>query len=305
MRKLIVSGTVLAAALAAGPSVEAAIPIYEWGATIPPQTRAVLQNDVVCQFRCSGDPTTLCDYLDEDDVCLGKRLCTGDVFRLGRGSVLDLGGHTIEAAYQEPAVYCGSATTDKGRCTVKNGTIVGGKGVGVGSAALDIVVQDLTIDYMDSAIFGGGRVVARRLVIDSGRENTVYGARGVILRDVVANGEWVIRSGRDMRVHNVVLGPDGGFLQAVGRISGRGVEMLGSRWIRARDVVLRNVKSGPGKFSPNPQSLISADRRLRLVDADVVTIESGRKPQLAHTTCKHSVVVGAPSASWGVCAFDP
>lgn len=38
------------------------------------------------------------------------------------------------------------------------------------SLGLDIVVQDLTIGTMDYAIFGRGRVVARRLAIASGRE---------------------------------------------------------------------------------------------------------------------------------------
>lgn len=88
--------------------------------------------------------------------------------------------------------------------------------------------------------------------------------RDIDLRDVVMDGEWVIRSGRN----------------------------------------LRNVTSGPG-FWGDTASLIAADRRLRLVHADVVSVESGRKPRLVHTTCERSTVAGAPGVSWGVCALDP
>lgn len=293
-------------ALGAPGSCRAEITLFDCGGTVPQNQRAVLQNDVVCDFRCSGDPSVLCGYQD-DETCRGIGTCEADFFRLARGAVLELNGHTIEAAYQASAVVCGFSRNDNGRCIVKGpGTIRGGKGSAIYGGHMDIIVRDVTVSRFDTSIYTLGRITAKGLVVLGDRENSVYGGEGVTLRDVTMDGESVIQSGQDMFVDNVVLGPHHGRLEAVGLVHGRDVMMLGNRSIAGRDVWLRRVTSEPSEPDDvcDVGCLVSADRSLRLVDSHVVSIESGREPVLVRSTCDFSTVAGS-SASWGVCSNDP
>jgi hypothetical protein len=284
--------TAALALLAVVPDAASAdVELLACGATVPANERAVLRNDVECQFRCSGDPAVLCSYSD-DEPCRGLGRCEADVFRLARNSVLDLDGHTILAAYQAPAVVCGSSNDDGGRCIVKGpGLIQGGKGSAIYGTGMDVVVRDVTVSRFDVAIYTLGRLVAKGLVVLNDRENGIIAEGGVILRDVVMDGEWKISSGRDMVLDGVVLGPHNGRLEAVRAVRGRDVSVLGRRSIVARDIALRRVTAEPDAF--DIPSSISAERRLRLVDSDVMTIESGKRPVLIRTTCDDSVVAGS------------
>lgn len=282
--------------------VSAEVPLYDCGERIESGQRATLQNDVVCDFRCTGDPTILCGYLD-DETCRDHGACEPGHFQLAVGASLDLNGYSIDAAYQEPAIVCGTSDDVRGRCIVRGpGTIRGGKGSAVYSRALDIVVKDLTVSGFDTSIFTRGRVIAKGLVVLADRENSVYGGSGVVLRDVQMDGESVIQSGVDMLVDNVVLGPHSGRLQALGTVFGIDLTMIGQRSIEARDVHLRRVTVAPDE-SGTAAAIIRADRRMRLVDSNVATIESGRLPRLDRSTCQRSFVVDS-DASWSVCSAD-
>jgi hypothetical protein len=281
----------------------AAVQITTCGGTIPADERWILQNDVVCQYRCSGDPSIVCGY-NGDDLC-GRRkgVCEPEEFVLERGAVLDLNGHTIEVAYQAGGAQCGTSDADVGRCTVKGpGAFVGNKGTPVWSRRMDLVVKNVTIGYSDSAIFTHGRLLANGLVILNDRENSIYAETGITLKNAHLDGESGVSSHGDVRLENVEIGPHGSGVATDGEIRGRDVQIDGHGTLSARDIALRRVTTTP---DPNVDRapLLSASRRLRLVDANVDAIESGKEPVLVRTTCETSAVYGS-LASWGVCSDD-
>jgi hypothetical protein len=82
------------------------------------------------------------------------------------------------------------------------------------------------------------------------------------------------------------------------------VSSVGPRVIAGHDVSLRRLTSEPEADPPLDElTTIEATRHLRLVDSNVGTIESGKKPRPVRSTCLQSIVAGS-SASWGVCAND-
>lgn len=276
--------------------------VFDCGGAVAAGQRAVLQNDVACDFRCSGDPSILCGYLDED-TCLGHGVCEPDYVELAVGATLDLNGFTIDAAYQAAAVVCGQSDADRGRCVVRGpGLIRGGKGSAVYGRAIDVVLRNVTVGGFDQSIFTRGRVIAKGLRVLDDRENSVYGGSGVMLRNVAMDGEHAIQSGGDMLIDNVVLGPHSGRLEALGTIYGRDLTIIGSRTIEGKDIRLRRVTAAPDD-SGSMHSRLRAERRLRLVDSDVAVIEAGRLPHLVHSTCEESVVTDS-TATWGLCAGD-
>jgi hypothetical protein len=280
----------------------AAMQLTTCGATIPPGETGVLQNDVTCEYRCSLDPTILCR---EDESLCGHGACTPERFILARGATLDLNGHTILDAYQASGVWCGASINDnQGYCVVKGpGMVLGGKGTGIDGGGMDVVVQNVTIGNTDTAIFTHGQIIADGLVIRRGRENTVYGGKGVTLTNSHADGDNPIISGADMMLNNVEIGPQEGSLQAAGEVHGQDVRIAGSGSIVGHDIALSRLTSEPDSgFRIRP--FVSATRRLSLVDSDVASIGSGELPVLVRTTCDTSQITGT-SASWGVCSNDP
>jgi hypothetical protein len=282
---------------------EAAMQLTTCGGTIPANEKGVLQNDVVCGFHCYNDRSISCSF-EDDPVCLGHGICEPDVFVLAQGAVLKLNGHTIDFAYQSSAASCGLSQHDtQGRCIIKGpGTIQGGKGTGITSRGMNVVVKNLTISFTDAAIVTPGKIVADGLVIPHDRENSVYGQNGVVLKNTHLDGEQGAFSDTDLIVDHVEIGPHGGGLTARGAVRGRDVTIDGRGAVNGNDIVLRGVTSAPG-VSNETASAVSATRKLRLVDANVVTIESGDEPVLVRSTCETSQVTGS-SASWGVCSND-
>ncbi|MFO0593564.1 MAG: hypothetical protein U0441_38845 [Polyangiaceae bacterium] len=295
---------VVAAALATSSAGRAAtIPLTSCGATIPAGQEGVLQNDVVCTFRCSGDPSIECTYSDEEDACEGHGRCEPDAFLLEDDATLNLNGHTIEMAYQAPGAYCLGAPSDpgRGRCTVTGpGTFAGSKGDAIGSLGADLFVRDVTIGRCDYAIATRGRLTAKGLVTLNDRENTVAALRGVRLRDSVIAGDYGVVTDGDASVVGVRVTAPGGII-AGGNVRGRKLYLSRFADVRARHVALREVNAVPEEPFQSPS--IVAERSLRLADSSVVNIASGRRPLLLRSTCARSTIIGT-AVSWGVCADD-
>lgn len=295
--------SVLTAVLALGfatASGAANVPITACGVTIPAGQRGVLQNDVSCQNRCSNDPSILCSPGDDDGVC-GVGSCRAEKLALEAGAQLDLAGHTITMALHGDGVVCLGPAGNAGRCTVTGpGLFAGAKGAAIASAHADLIVENVTIDRCDDAIWTRGRLKATGLVTESGRENTVHALGGVRLRRSVIAGDYGIVTDGDVRVDDVELSAPGG-IQAGGRVRGRDLQLSRYADVYGRDVALRRVLVVPEPFSEPP--VITAERSLRLLESAVLAIESGRRPQLPRTTCETSTVFGT-SSSWGVCSGD-
>lgn len=297
-------GSVVALVVALGATQGAASPLTECGGTILADGKGVLQNDVTCHRRCSNDRSTICDDLSDGDPC-GKRkgLCEADQFVLEHGATLDLNGHVIEFAYQRAGAICGTSSDERGRCIVKGpGTIQGGKGSGIVGRSMDVIVKNITISFTDAAISTKGHLVADGLVIPHDRENSIYAAKGMTLRNVHLDGESGAYSDGDVTFSGGELGPHGGTIVAGGRLRGNDVTLSGGGGVTARSIVLRHASSEPNPGGDAPTHA-SASARLRLVDSDVASIESGRAPVLVRSTCETSSVSGS-SASWGVCSND-
>ena len=288
----------------ASASVAAPIPITTCGATIPAGQRAVLKNDVTCDYRCSGDPSIVCGY-NGDSLCNGSQgYCTADRFVLEPGATLDMNGHTIAMAYQADGVRCGSSAADTGRCKVLGpGTFEGGKGTAIIGTNTDLVVKDVTIGRCDAAISTNGRVKIKGLTLLADRENTVSGGRGVSIKDSDVNGGYGIYSSSDVVVANVTLGPKAGGIAAGRTLRAHDVTLQGATGLSARDLVLRRVTTSADPVYPDEAPYLFARRRLRLVDSTVGAIESGEEPTLVRSTCETSTVYDT-SSTWGVCTDD-
>jgi hypothetical protein len=294
---------ILAMALCGASASDAELLLTSCGAMIPAGERGVLQNDVTCVFRCSSDPSIVCGSSGDELCDGGNGYCEPEHFLLERGATLDLNGHTVHMAYQGSGAVCGRSDADRGRCIVRGpGKFAGNKGTAVSSRYMDLVVENLAIDFCNTAIRTGGRVTARGVEIIPGRENTIRGARGVTLQDTHLDGDSGVYSEGDIRVENVEIGPHGGGLYADGAVRGRDLLVQGWAFVNGRDLVLRRVTTVPesgGFLAP----VLSARRRLRLADSQVHTIESGWRPVLVRSTCEISEVYGTTS-SWGVCSED-
>jgi hypothetical protein len=282
---------------------EATMQLTSCGGTIPANEKGVLQNDVVCGFHCSNDRSISCSF-EDDPTCLGHGICEPDIFVLAHGAILKLNGHTIDFAYQSSAASCGLSQHDtQGRCIIKGpGTIQGGKGTGIISRGMNVVVKNLTISFTDAAIVTPGKIIADGLAIPHDRENSVYGKKGVTLTNTQLDGEQGAFSDTDVTVDHVEIGPHGGGLTAGGTLRAHDLTIDGHGALAAHDIELKGVTSAPGVSNATASSA-SATRSLRLVDSNVVTIESGKRPVLVRSTCKTSLVTGS-SASWAVCSDD-
>jgi hypothetical protein len=290
---------VLAVVVAAGPAA-AAVEVSQCGVTVPPGEKGVLQNDIVCENRCSNDPSILC--YDDDELCPGLGLCLAETIVLGPGSRLDLDGHQILMAYQGVGVRCGEAS-DVGSCTIVGpGNIIGGKGTGVLSPSMDLKVKNVIIDNTDDAILGGGFVDL--VDVRAGfREDMISGASGVRARRVRV-GPAGIQTLGNLVLLDVEIDIHSGFVFADGWIRGRNVSAVGYGLISGYDVALKRLTSLPEAEPPLDELItVEAVRRLRLTDSNAGTIESGERPKLSNSSCLESVVAGS-SGTWGVCAND-
>jgi hypothetical protein len=300
------AGPLAALGLALAATTGAAFPITTCDTTIPTSQRGVLQADLDCHQVCSADPATSCDGLDPGDACApGKGVCRASRLVVEHGGTLDLDGHVVNFVYQGAGALCGTSSAERGRCTIEGpGTLQGGKGTGIAGRSMDVIVRNVTISFTDGAITTRGHLSADGLVVPHDRENSVYAAKGMTLKNVRFDGESGLFTDGDVTCANVVLGPHGARIVAGGRVRGHHVTLGGYSDVIATNVVLRHVSSAP---SPGPDgelgSQVSASHRLRLVDADVVAIESGKAPRLIRSTCDTSSVAGS-SASWGVCTND-
>lgn len=303
MKPAMVAAIVALALAASSAGSAATIPLTRCGATIPAGQEGVLQNDVVCGFRCTGDPAIECSYSDEEDACDGHGSCEADAFLLEDDATLSLNGHTIEMAYQAPGAYCLGAGADptRGRCTVRGpGTFAGSKGDAIASLGADLFVRDVTIGRCDNAVATRGRLTASGLVTLNDRENTVLALGGVRLRDSEIAGDYGVVTDGDAFVAGVrVLAPGG--IVAGGNVRGRKLYLSRYADVRGRHVALRGV-TAVAEEPIEPPSIV-AERSLRLADSSVLRIVSGRRPLLLRSTCERSTILGTP-ASWKVCAGD-
>jgi hypothetical protein len=153
----------------------AAMDVTQCGVAVPPRETAVLRNTIVCENRCSNDPSILCH--NDDELCPDFGRCLAETITLGPGSRLELGGFQILMAYQGSGVVCGDLS-DRGRCTIVGpGDIVGGKGTGVLSPAMDLRLKSVVIDNTDDAVVGGGFVTLEDVRV-GGREDQISAVKG-------------------------------------------------------------------------------------------------------------------------------
>ncbi|MBY0276846.1 hypothetical protein K2Z84_16025 [Candidatus Binatia bacterium] len=286
---------VLAAACEAG----AVVPITTCDAVVPPGETGVLQNDLDCEYRCSGDRSMLCDY-DAGIYCPEGSVCTIDGLILERDAVLDLNGHRVSGAYRTWAVICDAPKESPGRCVVRGpGTILADTRA-IYSLGPDVFVRDVDLLGGYYAVYGTGRVVIRGSRLLPNFDNDVFGGKGVKLIDVVSDAD-VIDSGRDIVLRDVELRSETDRVEAVGSLRARDVVMVGSVSLSGNDVRLRRTTS-QGYPGFDAEGWAGAHRRLRLVDSKVEYVVSGRPPVLVRSTCMQSS--DWSSASWDVCSND-
>lgn len=292
----------LAAALccaAIATRARAEIPFSSCGGTIPSHETGVLQNDVVCQYRCANDPSFVCAG-DDDDGC--DTFCKADRFTLKRGARLDLNGHHIAFAYQASAVGC-LDDHPGGRCTIVGpGAIDGGKGTGMWANGMDMVVQNVAITFTDSAIYADRRVFARGLTILADRENTIYAAGEVRIEDSLIDGEDGVHAGDDLVVKHVRMGPHSR-ATALGALRGHHLMLRGGASIGGGEIDLKRVEVTGNQFYPASRSLISSTGTLRLRRSHVEMIESASPPSLDRASCAKSFQLDSET-TWGVCSED-
>jgi hypothetical protein len=282
-------------------SASAAMDITDCDVTVPAGEKAVLQNDIVCEAYCDTDPTIDCSGSD-DELCGPTGHCIEETITIGPGSKLDLNGHQIRPAYRYHGVVCG-AEGDVGSCTIIGpGGVAGQKGTGVISATLDVKMRSVWIDNTDVAVRCGGFLDLRDVRV-GGREDWIFAAEGIRARDVDVGPAGMETLG-NMVLNGIESGINGGPLIAAGKVKGKDLNVVGRSTISGRSVFLRNLTSTPEAEPPIDDIVtIEAVEKLRLVDSNAGTIESGKKPKLVNSTCLQSVVAGS-SATWGVCTND-
>ena len=282
-----------------GPASGADVEFTACGGAVPPHQTGALRKDVVCVYRCSNDPSRVCDgYEDElncPDHCLPER------FTLGDGAKLELRGHSIKFAYESSAVGCEGGAG--GTCSVVGpGSIVGGKGAGVSGGAADVLVENLSIVFTNAAVYTDGRLLAKRLKIGFERENQLRAGKGIWLEYSRIASEAGAQSGGDMLVEHTQLGPDGEYF-VPGSFRGHHLKLAGGLSVFAKHIRLRQVVTTPDLRRALGGALLSAAGDLRLTLAHVFSIESGRPPHLDRSVCRESRRFGS-QATWGVCTND-
>ncbi|MEW6271670.1 MAG: hypothetical protein AB1689_20495 [Thermodesulfobacteriota bacterium] len=277
-------------------------------AVVPPRKRAVLAADLVCEGRCSSDPSVGCRG-DASDACPGAAPCSIQTLQLGRGARLSLAGHGVTIGHGGIGIGCGEETYKPlphrvtGRCVVEGpGSIVAQDAIAVSSRiglrisdlhvdAASLYANDLQVENVDFVPFrestiGGGRVRLRRMTV---------GSAGVIANAIVAE--------------DVVLAEHSGGLHATlypGTIRGRDVTVVGSNEIRAIDVSLRRLRAlPPAQPVPPPgyRFLVHAEEDLKLFDSTADVIGAGASLRFVRSSCRQSVKLFT-GPSWGVCAED-
>lgn len=295
--KCLVAASVLVLAVVC--EAGAVVPITTCDAVVPPGETGVLQNDLDCEYRCSGDRSMLCDY-DSDRNCPEGSVCMIDGLILERDAVLDLNGHTVSGAYHTWAVYCDAPKESPGRCSVRGpGTILGDTRA-IYSLGPDVFVRDVDLLADYRAVSSKGRVVIRGSRLLPDYDNNVYGGKGVKLIDVVSDAD-LIESGGDIELRNVELRWETDHVVAVGSLRARDVVMVGSVSLEGNDVRLRRTTSQPCPGF-DAEGWAAARSRLRLVDSKVEYVVAGRPPALVRSSCMQSF--DSSMSSWGVCAND-
>lgn len=296
---------IVALALGVAATSHAAMPITDCSASVPAHEKGVLQNDVVCDYRCNSDRSIVCGF-EGDELCPDERGCDPEQVRIDDGAVLDLNGHDLVAAFHTNPVYCVS-DEGGGRCVVKGPGHIWGGTRGILSSGMDVVVKNVTISADYDAVSTQGRVTMVNADLVSGFLYGIYGARGVKLKHVHALGAEQISSDGDIELTDVEIGPSSGpssgTVVSAGTIRGRDVVLKGSASLDGHDVVVRRASSVANANGETGTSIVGR-RRLSLVDSNVVQIASGRSPRLVRSTCQQSFVVGTDTETWGVCSGD-
>lgn len=290
---------VVALAVGAASAGRAVVPITSCDQKVPAGERGVLQNDIDCDDRCSGDLSIVCDNAGGIG-CGDKGSCLSYTLRLKRNAVLDLNGHDVFGAIH--AVTCFAPRANPGRCTVKGPGGVYGVKIAIVSSWSDVLVKDVSIRAR-TAVRSEGQVEIRRSTLGPNDDNSVYGGNGVKLIDVESNAD-TIESEGDIELHRVELGTGRTYVVSPTTVRGSDVMMTGVTSIKGRDVTLRRATTIASE-DHNWGSGALALRRLRLVDSSVTFVESGEEPQLVRSSCEQSYVLGTSTTpSWGVCTND-
>lgn len=300
----LVVATALMLGLASAASA-ASTPITTCGGTIAAGQRGVLQNDVTCDYRCSGDPSIVCGY-GGDHLCNGttQGSCKAESFTLEPGATLDLNGHTIHMAYHAAGARCGASADDTGRCVVRGpGTFHGGKGTAIEGGRTHVVVRNVSIENCDDAIKTGGRVVLDGISVSPDRENTVSSGGALTIRNSTIDGGYGMYARGDVRLENVVLGPKAAGVTTESTLRARDVTLHAGTGLGGRNIVARRVTSVPDPLGIEDGASLAAERNLRMVDSDVDFLFSGLQPVLVRSTCALSFLYDG-SSSWGVCTDD-
>lgn len=282
----------------------ATVAITECGQTVPKDERGIVQNDLHCDYRCSGDRSIVCAY-DDSTTCedQGKGFCFSEDVALEPGAVLSLNGHDITAPFKRSPISCGTAEGDRGRCTVRGpGRIDPGNHGVVSYYGLDLVLKNLTIDgggWYDVAVTDG-RVTMRGVEIRGGYSYGIRARRGISLVGVDATPLESIESDGDIVLDGVELGGFGSVVTPR-TIRGRNVVLHWGSKIEGHRVLLRGATRGSDEVGPVGQ--VRGKRRVKLVDSEVATVVSGAEPRLVRSTCDQSYVLGG-AGSWQVCTQD-
>jgi hypothetical protein len=298
------SACAIALVLAWPGSSFATVAITECGQTVPKDEHGIVQNDVHCDYRCSGDRSIVCAY-DDATTCerQDKGVCGSEEVVLEPGAVLSLNGHAITAAFKRSPILCGTAEGDRGRCTVKGpGRIDPGTHGVVSHTGLDLVLKNLTIEgggWYDVAVTDG-RVTMSGVEIRGGYTFGIRARRGITLVGVAATPLESIESDGDIVLDGVELG--GLTHVATPRtIRGRKVVLHSGSKLDGHRVLLRGAMRGGDETGPVGE--VRGGRRVKLVDSEVATMGSGTEPQLVRSTCQQSYVLGG-MGSWQVCTQD-
>lgn len=278
----------------------AVVPITSCGQKVPAGETGVLQNDVECDYRCTGDRSIVCGF-DGNGRCGDKGYCAAEDVTLKRDAVLDLNGHTVSAAYQNYAVICLQGASS-GRCVVRGpGTLSGGH-VGILSTGPDVLVDRVTIDAdYDTVVTPGFAEIRRSSLFSGAMDNGVHGGAGVkLVRTESIYG--TISSGGDIELARVKLGRGRTYVETPAAVRGHDVVMAGLVWIQGRDVRLRRAKTRRSDVY-TWGSAVDADHRVRLVDSDVTFVAAPTVPLLVRSTCEYSYVSDT-HATWGLCTSD-
>jgi hypothetical protein len=91
MRAVPLGAWIVAIVLGSASTGRAVVPITSCDQKVLAGETGVLQNDVVCDFRCTEDRSIVCGF-DDRDTCVGKGACSAETLVLRQRGVLDLNG---------------------------------------------------------------------------------------------------------------------------------------------------------------------------------------------------------------------